>query len=61
VVGFYRHAVFDEVYGQHRMPPKQFVHEAFEVGREVLDDDERHARVLGQVVEEAHQRVQPAG
>ena len=60
MIGFDRHAVFDEMDRQRRVPRQQFVHQALEVGRQVLNDHERHARVLGQVFEEANERIEPA-
>ena len=61
VVGFDRHAVFDEMDRQQRVPRQQFVHQALEVWRQVLDDDERHPGVFREVVEEAHERIEAAG
>ena len=43
------------------MPREELVHQALEVGRQVLDDHERHPVSLGQVVEEALERFEPAG
>ena len=40
---------------------EELVHQALEVRRQVLDDDERHPGVLRQVVEEALERLEPAG
>jgi hypothetical protein len=34
------------------VPGEELVHHAFEVGRQVLDDDEGHRRVLRDIVEE---------
>jgi hypothetical protein len=42
-------------------PGEQFVHQALEVGGEVLDDDEGHAGVGGHGFEEALQGFQAAG
>ena len=56
-----RHPVLDEVDRQLGVTGQELVHHALEVGREVLNDDERHARLLGQVVEEALDRLEPAG
>jgi hypothetical protein len=61
VVGLDRHAVLDEIDGQQRVPRQQFVHQALEVWRQVLDDDERHPGFLGKVVEEPHERVKSTG
>ena len=42
VVGLDEHPVLDEVDRQLGVPSEELVHQALEVGREVLDDDERH-------------------
>ena len=61
VVGLDRHAVLDEVDRQRGVPRQQLVHQALEVGRQVLDDDERHPGVARDVVEEALERFEAAG
>ena len=40
---------------------EQLVHQALEVGRQVLDDDEGHPACRRQGVEEALERLEPAG
>ena len=60
MIGLDRHAVFDEMDRERRMARQQLVHEALEVRRQVLNDHERHAGVLRQVIEEAHERIEPA-
>jgi hypothetical protein len=40
---------------------QQLVHQALEVRRQVLDDDEGHARIDRHGAEKALQRLQPAG
>ena len=54
------HAVLRDRHGHIAVPCDQLVHQAAEVGREVLDDDERHARVLWEVPEEANERIEPS-
>ena len=61
VVGLDQHAVLDEVDRQLGVPREQLVHQALEVGRQVLDDDERHPGVAREVVEEALERLEAAG
>ena len=47
---------------RHRRPPRQqLVHQALEVRRQVLQDDERHAGVGGQLREQPFERLEPAG
>ena len=53
VVGLDRHPVLDQVDRQLGVTGQELVHHAFEVGRQVLDDHERHPGVPRQVVEEA--------
>ena len=45
VVGLDGHPVLDQVDRQLGVPRQELVHQALEVGRQVLDDDERHAGV----------------
>ncbi len=54
-------AVFDELDGQARAPPQELVHHALEVGREVLDDDEREARIVRHCSEELLERFESTG
>ena len=61
VVGLDRHPVLDEVDRQLGVPREQLVHQALEVGRQVLDDHERHPGVVRDVVEEALEGLEPAG
>jgi len=60
VVSFDRHPVFNEMDGQHRVPRQEFIHQAFEIGREVLNDDECHPRRFGQALEKADKGIEPA-
>ncbi len=59
VVGLDRHAVLDEMDRQPGVSRQQLVHQALEVGREVLNDDEGHPGLARHVVEEAFERVEP--
>ncbi len=43
------------------MPGEELVHQALEVRRQVLDDDEGRLGQDGEVIEEAFERVEPAG
>jgi hypothetical protein len=61
VVGLDHHAILDEVNGQLGAAPEDLVHQALEVRRKVLDDDERHPALHRDVVEEMLERLQPAG
>jgi hypothetical protein len=46
----------------HLRPPRQqLIHQALEVGREVLQDDERHTRVGGKRREQPLERLEAAG
>jgi hypothetical protein len=56
-----RHPVLHEMDRQLGVPRQELVHHALEVGRQVLNDHERQARSLGQVVEEAFDRFEAAG
>jgi hypothetical protein len=60
VIGLDGHAVLNQMDGQRRVTGEELVHQALEIGGEVLNDDERHPRVLRQVVEESYERVEPA-
>ena len=44
-----------------RMPGQDLVHQALEVRRQMLDDDERRTGVLGEVIEELLNRRKPPG
>ena len=47
---------------RHRRPPRQqLVHQALEVRRQVLEDDERHPGVGREVREQPFERLEPAG
>ena len=59
VIGFDRHSVLDEVDRKFGVTSEQLVHHAFEIGRQVLDDHERHPGVLRDVVEEALDGLEP--
>ena len=61
VVGLDQHAVLDELDRQLGVAPEQLVHQALEVRRQVLDDDERHLGVGREVVEEVLERFESAG
>jgi len=45
-------AELDEVNRRVGVPRQELVHQALEVGRQVLDDDERHPARLRDVIEE---------
>ncbi|HYJ51844.1 MAG TPA: hypothetical protein VEW04_01615, partial [Allosphingosinicella sp.] len=61
MVGLDRHPVLDQMDRQRGVPREQLVHQALEVGRQVLDDHEGHAGVFGQRVEEALECVEATG
>ena len=58
VVALDRHPVGHQADRQVRPTRQQLVHEALEVGRQVLDDHERQAAVGGDVVEEPLERLE---
>ena len=60
-VRLHGHTVLDAADGDGRPPCQQFVHEAAEVRREVLNDDEGQPRLGGHLVEELFQGLKPAG
>jgi hypothetical protein len=60
VVGLDDHPVFDEMDRQRGVPREELVHQALEVGGQVLDEHEGHAARAREVVEEALERVEPA-
>jgi hypothetical protein len=47
VVRFDAHPIFDQTDRHFRVSSQKLIHQAFEVGGEVLDDDERHPGVPG--------------
>ena len=53
--------VLDQAHRELRAPRQDLVHQALEVGRQVLHHDERHPGVGRHVVEEAFNRFQPTG
>ena len=59
-VRLHGHTVLDAADGDGRPPCQQFVHEAAEVRREVLNDDEGQPRLGGHLVEELFQGFKPA-
>ncbi len=60
-IRFQGNAVGDPVDGHGGMAGQQVVHQAFEIGGEVLDDDEGRAAVGRHVVEEVLEGGKPAG
>jgi hypothetical protein len=60
VIGFDGHAIGDELNWQRRVSRQQFVHQALEVRRQVLDDDEGHPCIFGKAVEEPYEGVEAA-
>ena len=61
VAGKNLHPVIYTVNGHGRLAGENFVHEAFEIRREVLDNNKGHPAIYGCVVEEMLKRFQPPG
>ena len=59
MVGLDGHPVFHQLDGHIGVPSEKLIHQAPEVRRQVLDEDERHSRVARQVVEESLDGVEP--
>ena len=54
-------AIGDTMDRHARVPRQQFVHQALEIGRQVLDDDVGHAAVVRHRLKHLLQRLQTAG
>jgi len=59
-VGLHRHVVLGQPHRHRRAPRQQLVHEALEIRRQMLQDDEGHAGVGRQVAEQPFERLEAA-
>ena len=60
-VGFDHHLVLGLPDRHRRAARQQLVHETLEIRRQMLEDDERHAAVGGDVCKKTLQRLEPTG